>query len=99
MSAHPDAGYSSATRAPLLRAGEVAVALGVSPATVWRLSRTGEIRRIRVGGSTRFDPLDVEHLIARGRENTEAQLKKDEDPAGMPGLVKKPASRGRRARG
>src|SRR5207248_355993 len=71
------AGESGADR--LLRAREAAELLAVSEATVWRLSRQGHLRRIRVGGSTRFAGRDVARIAARGTDGAH-----DEGPAGGP---------------
>ena len=56
----------TATR--LLRTRDVAEALGVSTRTVERLATTGELKRIRIGGSTRFSAADVEALVERSRQ-------------------------------
>lgn len=90
MPAHHGSAYSSANPEPqLLRAREVAERLAVSEPTVWRLSRAGELPRVRVGGSTRFRRDDVTRLIERNVSLN------DEDPAGRRGLVQKPAGLGR----
>jgi excisionase family DNA binding protein len=48
----------------LLTTADVALHLGVSTATVTRLAAAGQLRRIRIGGSTRYDIADVESLIS-----------------------------------
>ena len=40
----------------------------MSLATVRRLTRSGELTKVRIGGSVRFEPVDVEALIARGKQ-------------------------------
>jgi excisionase family DNA binding protein len=52
------------TRGYLLTTADVALRLGVSAATVTRLAGAGQLRRIRIGGSTRYDIADVESLIS-----------------------------------
>ncbi len=54
----------------LLRAKEVAAILGVNPPRVHALVRNGQLRSIRIGdeGWHRFDPRDVERLIAGEKE-------------------------------
>ncbi len=48
----------------LLTPADVALHLGVSVATVSRLASAGKLRRIRIGGSTRYAIVDVEALIS-----------------------------------
>jgi excisionase family DNA binding protein len=62
---------ATATSSRLLRASEVARALGVSPARVRALVAKGELRSVRLGGGGwhRFRAEDVERLIA-GEERT-----------------------------
>lgn len=52
------------TTGSLMTLGEVAARLAVSPMTVHRMPLTS----IRLGRSLRFDPRDVEKLIAESRE-------------------------------
>jgi excisionase family DNA binding protein len=40
----------------------------VSPSTVRRLMKTGELTKIRVGGSVRLEPADVSALVERGKQ-------------------------------
>jgi excisionase family DNA binding protein len=56
------------TAAPvaLLTWREVATRLNVSPATIRAWSCQGRLRTIKLGKAPRFDPRDVEQLIARG---------------------------------
>lgn len=69
MLSQSHAGYDAAG---LLTIRDVANRLSVSLATVRRLIEAGELPRVRVGGSVRFETLDVEALIARGKRMTEA---------------------------
>ncbi len=64
----------------LLTIPDVARRLGLSPSTVRRLVRRGELPRIRVGRSVRFREADLTELIDSGRSSQEAR-----DPAGGPG--------------
>jgi excisionase family DNA binding protein len=54
-------------RRRLLTVHEVTARLAVSRATVWRLADRGELTRVRIGGSVRFEADDIERLIACGR--------------------------------
>jgi excisionase family DNA binding protein len=83
MSRHAESPYKADTRWRLLRARDVAAELAISEPTVWRLARSGELARVRVGGSVRFLRDDVETLIARGR--TAERPVQEESPAGGPG--------------
>lgn len=66
MPSHADQGYKLGATG-LLTIKQVAERLGLSLATVRRLTRAGELTRIVIGGSIRFEPVDVEALIERGR--------------------------------
>jgi excisionase family DNA binding protein len=102
---HAGARYKAAPTA-LLTFHEVAKRLAVSPATVRRLVRSGELTKVVIGGSVRVEPSEVEALIARGRrEDSElstdaatAPPTNDEGPAARPGLVKASPVRGRHGR-
>jgi excisionase family DNA binding protein len=48
---------------PLLTTGDVANRLNVSVATVYRLASAGRLRKINIGGSTRFAAEDVDSLV------------------------------------
>ncbi len=54
-------------RPHLLNTSEAAEALGVSNRQIQRLVAAGKLAKIRVGGSTRFDPLDLELYIGTNR--------------------------------
>jgi excisionase family DNA binding protein len=94
MPDHALSAYPPVSR--LLRVREVAAMLAVSTPTVWRLVRAGELRAVRVGGSTRFLQSDVESLIEHGK-HVSHRAEKDEDPAARPGPVEAPAGQGRHA--
>lgn len=72
MFAHGDRGYTEPPTG-LLTVQEVAERLAVSLATVRRLTRAGELTKVVIGGSIRFEPLDVEALIERGKQRTGRQ--------------------------
>lgn len=93
MSNHVDSGYPASEPLRLLRAREVADRLAVSEPTVWRLGRAGMLRKVRIGGSTRFHPDDVDDLIA-GRDLSSVVHIQDEGPAGRPSLVNRHADAG-----
>jgi excisionase family DNA binding protein len=65
MHAHEHARYGEPRTTPLLTVAEVARRLAVSRATVRRLADAGELPRVAVGGSVRFDASDVESFIRR----------------------------------
>lgn len=50
----------------LLTVHDVADVLGINEPSVRRLVARGELTRIRIGGSVRFDPRDVHALIQSG---------------------------------
>jgi excisionase family DNA binding protein len=52
----------------LLTINDVARVLGVSRATVYELTRVGELVPIRVGQRARFEPADVRAYLERHRE-------------------------------
>lgn len=68
MQRHEIEPYAS-DKTQLMTTIAVAQRLAVSPATVKRLSRNGELRRVAVGGSVRFQAADVEALIERGKRD------------------------------
>jgi excisionase family DNA binding protein len=51
----------------LLDTPDVQRRYGVSRSTVERLTKQGLLTKIRIGGSVRFDPAEVEALIEAGR--------------------------------
>lgn len=52
----------------LLSLGEVAQVLRISESGVYRLVRSGELPRVKVGNRTLFEPDDVRMFIATRRE-------------------------------
>lgn len=48
---------------PLLSAKETRRLLGISKATLWRLTKTGALRPVRIGRRTLFRPEDVVRFI------------------------------------
>jgi excisionase family DNA binding protein len=54
-----------ALSAPLMRKRTAAALLGVSPTTIDRLVRAGQLPAVRVGGSVRFVLSDVEAFVER----------------------------------
>jgi DNA-binding transcriptional MerR regulator len=62
-----------------LSVGDAAKRLGVVPATVKLMVRSGRLQPVAktVGGITLFDPLDVDRLVAT-RKETESAHKKGE---------------------
>lgn len=52
----------------LLIVKETAARLSVSESTIYRLMKKGELRPIKIGGSLRFDELDLEAYIQQAKE-------------------------------
>lgn len=48
----------------LLRAREAAALLNVSARTLWSLTKTGDVRSVRIGRSVRYAPADLEAFVA-----------------------------------
>jgi excisionase family DNA binding protein len=48
---------------PLFTSKEAAERLHVSRSTVWKLVREGKLTPVKIGSSTRFDPMDLDALI------------------------------------
>lgn len=53
----------------LLRLSEVCERLKISPSTLWRLVRKGEIKQIRVGGTKRIRASSLEKFLDASEEN------------------------------
>lgn len=70
---------------PLLSVREVGRRLGLSRTSVHKLARDGELRKLRIGGATRFFTEDVDALIRRGLQTPTNGA----TPAGRPGRAKK----------
>ena len=66
MLSHSDKGYKAA-QTGLLTVRDVAERLAISLATVQRLARAGELTKVTIGGSVRFEPGDVDGLVERGK--------------------------------
>lgn len=54
---------TSALTMLLLTTKQAAKALAISERTLWELTRRGEIRRIKIGASVRYDPRDLQAWI------------------------------------
>lgn len=61
-----------ALTAPLLRLRTAAALLGVSPTTVHRLTRSGALPAVKVGGSVRYCLPDLENFIERQKGKVKA---------------------------
>lgn len=57
----------------LLTTKDVAELFGVSPATVRRLVSSGQLARVKVGGSVRFDAGDVTAFVEQSRVTATAR--------------------------
>jgi excisionase family DNA binding protein len=58
---------------PLLSSAEVAERLRVSEKTIARYARAGLLSSVRLPGSRRFDPADIDQFIDARREPEEAR--------------------------
>lgn len=52
---------------PLLSVEEVTAYLRVSESTVHRLTRSGELKRVKLGGRTLFEPEELRRYVASKR--------------------------------
>jgi excisionase family DNA binding protein len=52
----------------LLSVNEVAILLGISRPSVYRMIRRGDLRPFRVGERLRFSPDEIDELLERSRE-------------------------------
>lgn len=65
----------------LLSLDEVAQLLRISESGVYRLVRSGELARVKVGNRTLFEPHEIRGFIARQREATSTHLGGRKTPA------------------
>ena len=56
----------------LLTPREAAARLNISERTLWGLARQGAIAVVRLGRATRYDPVDVQTLIASRKSTVKA---------------------------
>jgi excisionase family DNA binding protein len=68
VTASDASGHGVSELEPLLSIDEVARLLRVSESSVYRLVRSGDLTRVKVGGRTLFEPLAVREFIAGCRE-------------------------------
>jgi excisionase family DNA binding protein len=66
-------GRPSAELEPLLSVDDVVRVLGVSESGIYRLVRSGELVRVKVGNRTLFEPAAIRDFIARRRHATAAE--------------------------
>lgn len=53
----------------LLNAQQLAKILNISPRTLWRLKSAGKLPEpVKIGGSVRWHPKDIQELITRKRK-------------------------------
>ena len=57
-------------------AKELAAILSVTPMTIYRLAKRGELRAVRIGRSIRFSSEDVEEFMKNASLKTEAKPKR-----------------------
>ena len=58
----------------LMTAEQTAMALGVSPRTVWTLTQESALACVRIGRRVLYDPADVRAFVDRCREGGDRQL-------------------------
>ena len=59
-------GIQHSTNSPVvLTVSETAVYFRISRATVWRLLRTGELKKVRIGGRTLVRRVDADAFLAK----------------------------------
>jgi len=51
----------------LLRPREAAELLAISERTLWALSNKGDLPRVEIGGSVRYDPADLREWVERNK--------------------------------
>jgi len=84
MPGHTHPAYEDAATDTLLSVDQVAVRLGLSTITVRRILRRGELPAVRIGGSVRIRPSDLERLIAQASTDVrdhQEQRGQTEEPA------------------
>lgn len=52
----------------LLRPEEAAESLGISERMLWTLTKAGDIRRVQIGRSVRYDPRDLQAWIDKAKQ-------------------------------
>jgi excisionase family DNA binding protein len=52
----------------LLRPEEAAESLGISERALWTLTNSGEINRVKIGRSVRYDPRDLKAWIDKAKQ-------------------------------
>src|SRR5262245_60771047 len=77
---------STAELARLLSFEEVTRALGVSRSTVHRLIKSGDLRKLKIGGRTLFEPAEVERYVSVQRTMASRDLRAS-DGAARPAVV------------
>jgi excisionase family DNA binding protein len=61
---------SSTTKvSTLLTQRQVADLLQVNPITVYRLVKSGKLKRIKLGKALRFDPRDIEEMLSGSKSS------------------------------
>ena len=59
----------------LLRPGEAARALAISPRKLWEMTNRGEISCIRVGRAVRYEPRELERWVRGQKKKFEEDLR------------------------
>lgn len=91
MRAHDDPDHtqsgSSSTTGALLSLKQVAERLNISDSGVYRLIESGELRRLKIGGRTLFEPTEVARYIATCRVATHLDPSSSRPGEGRPAVV------------
>lgn len=64
---------NSAPNTLLLKPGQAANALGISPRKLWGMTASGQIPHVRLGRSVRYPVKDLENWINAQKEGGDAQ--------------------------
>jgi 7-cyano-7-deazaguanine synthase len=87
MGAHDKPVESATAAGALLSLKQVAERLNISESGVYRLIEGGDLRRLKVGGRTLFEPSEVERYITACRVATHRDLSPAADGAGRRAVV------------
>ena len=55
-------------QSPLLTSSDAAKLLAISARTLWDLAKAGDIPRVRIGHSIRYDPADLKAYVTRQKQ-------------------------------
>ncbi len=64
----------------LLTGRQASKALAISPSTLWKLTKRGEVRCVRLGRAVRYDPRDLKAFIDRVRTSGAEGCQNENEP-------------------